>query len=229
MATFALIMKGVVRCFALILFLLSNGSIAAERPPEDDHLIPAPTRSDSRKYRELLAQKLGLDATDRARVVFNPSFTPETSLSLHFQTGSKTTYELRYAEASESIWQATDGGRLPQEASAIFSRKFAAPLPPTTAKLVEQAWRKMLTAPNTPRPIDPPPYLQAMDGTVAEFSVTTHNGKRALGEMYFPTGPKTKALVELADALIEFVKASKGDRAALEARIQREAAALLRL
>ena len=89
----------------------------------------------------------------------------------------------------------------------------------------------MLSGDQHPKPMREEDVGRTTDATVAEFSIQLSHGETLYGEVALELveGRKTRGLLEVANALIEYCKAIPTDRPAIASQIDRKASRLLDL
>jgi hypothetical protein len=162
-----------------------------------------------------------------------PAFAPEYSVSVYSRSLARgeVKYFVTYAAADQSLWQTSDAGTKPQGAEHIKIRRIDCEIPKEIAEKVKQAWLGMLTGNQHPTPMRQEDAARATDATVAEFSIQVSSAETLYGEIAaeLPRGPKTKALLDLANILADYCKAKPTDRSAIASRIDQEATQLLEM
>ena len=185
------------------------------------------------RYRAIRLSKLGPTRFDCGRMIVEPAFAPEYSVSVYSRQkeGKQRVYFATYVLAGSSLWQNSEIGRYPQRAEAIRVHRIDAKVPKRTAKLLKEAWLQMLSGAQRPRSIREED-VRSTDSTVAEFSIETSAGKSLQGEVLdiaSPPGQKAKALLELANSLIDYCKTEPAKRPSLVSELDRKATSLLAL
>lgn len=183
------------------------------------------------KYRALLLGKLGSTPFNCGRVMVQPAFAPEYSISVYSRSLARgeAEYLVAYVAADQSLWEESDAGKEPEQAEHIHIRQVNCEIPKQIAEKVKQAWFGMLTGNQHPTPMRQEDAARATDATIAEFSIQVPPTKTLYGEIptQLPSGPRTKALLEVANSLSDYCKAEPTDRPAIASKIDREATALL--
>ena len=89
----------------------------------------------------------------------------------------------------------------------------------------------MLSGDQHPRPMREEDAARTTDATIAEFSVQLPRGETLYGEMAIelPKGRKTRALLEVANALIDYCKAKPTNHPAIAGQIDRKVKGLLQM
>ena len=166
-------------------------------------------------YRALRLAKLGPTPFNYGRIIGQPAFDPEYSVSIyaHKTPNKPTSCSITYIAATRSLWQSTDIGRLPAEGKRISTRRIDADFPLETATRVRNAVNQMLSGDHKPKPVDEGDLLST-DATEMEFSL--RSGMSTLyGELnatLSPPGPRTEALLHVANLLVDYCKASPRHR-----------------
>jgi hypothetical protein len=185
------------------------------------------------KYRALWIGKLGPIPFNYARMMVEPAFAPEYSVSVYSRVlrRGQIKYVVTYMVADRNLWQTTDIGRYPQRARAAKTRRIDCEIPKQTAENVKQAWIGMLSGDQHPRPMREEDAARTTDATIAEFSVQLPRGETLYGEMAIelPEGRKTRALLEVANALIDYCKAKPTNHPAIAGQIDRKVKGLLQM
>jgi hypothetical protein len=184
------------------------------------------------KIRAILLKKLGPTPFDCGRMMAQPAFVPEYSVSVYSRSleGGGRKYFVTYIETDRNVWQATDIGRHPEEAAKVKIRRIDCEIAAPIAALVREAWIQMLSGNQRPRRWTVDDTTRFTDSTVGEFSIQLSHAKVLYGEMSsidFPAGPKTKMLVDLANTLVNYCKAKPTARPAIARQIDRKATRLL--
>ena len=185
------------------------------------------------KYRTVSMAKLNPTPFNYARMMVEPAFAPEYSVSVYSQSirPNRVKCVVTYIIADQNLWQATDIARQPQRAKGVKTRRIDCEIPKQTAENVNQAWIGMLSGDQHPRPMRPEDAARTTDATIAEFSVQLPRGETLYGEMRveLPEGRKTKALLEVANGLIDYCKAKPANHTAIARQIDRKAKGLLQM
>lgn len=172
------------------------------------------------KYRTLSMAKLSPTPFNYARMMVEPAFAPEYSVSVYSQPlrPDRVRYVVTYIVADQNLWQATDIARQPQRAKSVKTRRTDCEISKHTAEKVKQAWIAMLSGDQHPKPMRKEDVGRTTDATIAEFSIQLSQGETPYGKVALELveGRKTRGLLEVANALIEYCKAttdrSAGDR-----------------
>jgi len=221
---------------SLIRLLLVVGALAFSlllRAASDNDQLYQVNLAEFPKYRALSLGKLGPTPFNCGRVIVQPAFAPEYSVSVYSrslaQGGMK--YFVTYIAPDQSLWETSDAGRNPQNAENANVRRIDCEIPKEIAEKVKQVWLGMLTGNQSPTPMRAEDAARATDATIAEFSIEVPPAETLYGEIpaEVPKGPKTKTLVGLANALTEYCKAKPMDRSAIAGRVDREATRLLEM
>lgn len=220
-----------LRCIAAFMLWLdlvpfASGSTASDR----DRLLKVDL-TELPRFRAVLTSKLGPTRFDCGRVVFEPAFSPEYSVSVYSRESvdKRQQYFATYVVAEDSLNERTEIGRHAWKGNAVKSHRLDCQIPQRTAELVRRAWIGMLSGNQSPRPMRQED-LRTTDATGAEFSIQLSQGKALYGEVLaieLPPGEKTAMLVGLANTLIDYCKAKAKERPAIAAKIDRTANQLL--
>ena len=99
------------------------------------------------RYRLIWLNKLGLTPFDCGRMMVEPAFAPEHSVSVYSRpsNGRSRKYFVTYATVDRNLWQPTDIGRHPRRAEATKVSRVDCEIPASAADLVRQAWIQMLS------------------------------------------------------------------------------------
>ena len=186
------------------------------------------------KIRSILLKKLGPTPFDYGRMMVEPAFLPEFSVSVYSRSleGRGRKYFVTYIETDRNIWQATDIGRHPKEAEKVKIRRIDCEIDAPIAALLRQAWIQMLSGNQRPRRMTVEDATRFTDSTVGEFSIQLSHAKVLYGEVIsteFPSGPKTKMFMDLANTLLNYCKAKPKNRSAIAVKIERKAKQLLEM
>ena len=194
---------------ALAISLHSRALSNAAAPSESDRLFQVDLKEFPR-YRLIWLNKLGPTPFDCGRMMVEPAFAPEYSVSVYSQPSAtrQRRYFVTYVTADRSLWQATDAGRHAKEAEPAKIRRVDCEIPSSAAHLAKQAWIQMLSGSQRPRPMRKEDAARSTDATIAEFSIQLAHGKTLYGEfpVELPPGRKARALIELGDILSTIAK-----------------------
>lgn len=183
------------------------------------------------KYRALLLSKLGPTPFNCGRVTVEPAFAPEYSVSVYSRSllRDEVKYFVTYAAADQSLWETSDAGRNSEGAEHTKIRLIDCEIPKEIAEKVKQAWLGMLTGNQHPTPMRQEDAARATDATIAEFSIQVSPAQTLYGEIptQLPAGPRTKALLDLANSLSDYCKAEPAHRPVIASTVDHEATALL--
>lgn len=225
-----------MRKLFLVVFLLfglsfaRNSSFAASSANDCLHQVDL---AEFPKYRTLSMAKLGPTPFNYARMMVEPAFAPEYSVSVYSQSlrPDRVKYVVTYIVADQNLWQATDIARQPQRAKGVKTHRTDCEISKQTAEKVKQAWIAMLSGDQHPKPMREEDVGRTTDATVAEFSIQLSHGETLYGEVALELveGRKTRGLLEVANALIEYCKAIPADRPAIASQIDRKVGRLLEL
>jgi hypothetical protein len=212
--------------FVIICFLILQ-PIQASTPP--DRLEPVDA-NEFPAYRRVLKEKLLLTPFDYGRVIVVPAFTPEHVISVYSRQShdSKKLFYVTFLAPKESLWQATDGGRTPNNAKSLVVRQLDAEISESNADVIRRALIAMLSGHQRPRKWDVPSEFLYQDSTIAEFSV--HREHQALsGETVIASnvGRKTKLLLDLHENLVRYCEAAVSKRPEIARNIHETATKLL--
>lgn len=193
-----------------------------------DHLLPVDL-GENANYRAIIMAKLAKTPFDCGRVIVRPTFDSEISISI-YRSRKKTdtaSYFLTFISAQHSLWDASDGGRLPRRASPVSTRRVDRAISETLARQLRDAFSAVLSE-TRGLAIGEKPKRVVIEGPTTEFSIPRADGRVARGEIsYFPaTGPKLKRLEALTLDLLAYCKASPVTRHTLARKIERNASAL---
>src|ERR1700730_2431435 len=128
-------------------------------------------------YRALWLKKLGPTPFNIGRMMVEPPFAPEYSVSVYSQShaGREVRYFATYIIADRSLWQVSDVGRRPQRAKGAKTQRIDCEIPREVAEKVRQVWFGMLSGSQRPRAMRAEDAAQSTDATVAEFSIQVAN------------------------------------------------------
>jgi hypothetical protein len=211
---------------ACVFLLLVN---TASTNGVSDHLLPVKTNEDAR-YRELLKKLLCPTPFDCGRLIVEPPFQyGEESISVYSKgTEEKDRYCVSYLVASDSLRDVSDDGTNVERAQRVKIARIDAELPPTTAKLTKQVWKRMLFGSQAPRDWQHAPEKYYGDPTIAEFSIQFDSKViRGQAPMIPELGKKTKAFSQIGELLIGYCKAKADKRETILAEIDAKARQLL--
>ena len=173
--------------------------------------------------RALLLSKLGPTPFNCGRVTVEPAFAPEYSVSVYSRSlpRGEVKYFVTYLAADQSLWETSDAGKKPEDAERTTIGRIDCEIPKGTAEKMKQAWLGMLTGNQHPIPMRQEDAARATDATVAEFSIQVSPAEILYGEIatQLPSGPKTKAFLELANTLGDYCKAKLTDRPAIASKM----------
>jgi len=186
------------------------------------------------RYRALWQGKLGPTPFNYGRMMAEPAFAPEYSVAVYSRPigGGGVKYFVTYIAMNRSLWQATNVGKNPQGAERAKTRRIDCEIPKETALKVRQAWLGMLSGKQSPRPMREEDLVRATgDATIAEFSIQLSGEQALYDELVaeLPSGPKTRTLVEIANALADYCKAEPTARPAATSQIDRKVTRLIGL
>ena len=184
------------------------------------------------KYRALWLSKLGPTPFDYGRMMAEPASAPEYSVSVYSQSlgAGQVKYLVTYIIADRSLWDSSDVGKRPEGAEAAKTRRIDCEIPKEIAEKVRQAWFGMLSGKQRPIPLSADDAAPSTgEGTIAEFSIQPSGGETLYGEVDadFPPGWKTRTLLDIANDLIAYCKATPTDRQPIANKIDQQATALL--
>jgi hypothetical protein len=137
------------------------------------------------KYRALWMAKLGPTPFNYARMMVEPAFAPDYSVSVYSRSlgRDQVKYIVRYIAADKNLWQATDIGKQPQRANGVKTRQIDCEISKQTADRVKQAWIGMLSGDQHPKPMREEDAGRATDATLAEFSIQLSHAETLHGEV----------------------------------------------
>jgi hypothetical protein len=163
----------------------------------------------------------------------NPAFAPEYSVSIYSRSfaSGEVKYLVTYLAAEQSSWETSDAGKATQHAKHTDVRRIDNEIPKEIADKVRLAWLGMLTGNQSPTSMREEDAARTADATIAEFSIQVSRGDTLYGETVVeaPSGQKTKALLELANTLVEYCKAKGTDQPGIATRIDHQATELLEM
>jgi hypothetical protein len=184
------------------------------------------------KYRALWLSKLGPTAFDYGRMMAEPASAPEYSVSVYSQQlqAGQVKYFVTYIIADRSLWDSSDVGKRPEDGESAKTRRIDCQIPREIAEKVKQVWLGMLSGKQRPTSLSAEEAAPSTgEGTIAEFSIQRSGGETLYGEIDadFPPGWKTRTLLDIANDLIAYCKATPADRPAITSKIDQQATALL--
>ncbi len=177
------------------------------------------------RYQDFLTAKLGITPFDCGRVVDEPSFEPESIISVYSQMqNGRHAFYVTSVKAAANLWQRSKSMRAIAQAQAVDIKRVDAEIPQTVAEHIRQVWLRMVRE----RHPWERPRLEFELGGYLRFSIQQLDGPPLEAELWLPPrGPKTRALVKISDALWEYCKAAPANRPAIANEIDREATRLL--
>jgi hypothetical protein len=182
-------------------------------------------------YRKLRLAKLGITSFDYGRVIVEPAFAPEHSVSLYRKStpDGHVRAIITYVVADRNLWDATNGGIDIKRAQQVKTRRIDCEIPTRTAEKVRQVWIAMLAGKQRPIPMRAEDAARTTDATTTEFSIQLSTAETLYGEIAAeaPSGPKTRALLELVTALVHYCESDSEHRVKEAHRIDREATKLI--
>lgn len=202
------------------------------RGADADHLDPVHLEW-NQNYRKLALSKLCVTRFDCGRTFTLPAFTPESCVSVYSAANKgPRKYFVTYSEPEDSLWQRTDGGNRPRSAHGLKVQRIDADIPAETAEVLKKVWDRMLGDVRPENGSSSPSgwRMISVDGTDVEFSIERPNTRPFYGTLNVslpPPGKKTKQLISLSNALIDYCKATPQKRPAIAERIDRDAKRLL--
>jgi hypothetical protein len=216
-------MKLLFLCISIIAAVTPvSAENAAKR--NSDHLAPV-DRDDEiiNKYRQVLTSKLSITRFDFGRVIIQPSFESESSVSIYSRRAKGgETYYVTYIASRANLWQQTRSARKIEAAQSVGIERIDAELPKPVAELVRDIWIRMLED-RRPRPV----WLN-MQGRRLEFSLERRRNSPVEAELWLPPpGAKTEALVRLVDSLSTYCQNPSSTRIFLAQKVERQARQLL--
>jgi hypothetical protein len=205
---------------------LSLAQARSDDRPNADHLSPLDLSDKSiNNYRSFLAGKLGVTPFDCGRVIDTPSFEPESFVSVysHTQNGRRVCY-VTVTRADANLWQRTKSLHDMRAAQNVGIQRIDAEISESVAKKIRQVWTRMLQASRVPPPLG---LELELDGKLI-FSIQQAVGSTLAAQLWLPApGPKTRALVEMSNALWDYCKSAPANRPAIASKIDQEATRLL--
>ncbi|HZS18917.1 MAG TPA: hypothetical protein VFA51_13400 [Candidatus Udaeobacter sp.] len=182
-------------------------------------------------YRSLLLSKLGPTPFDCGRFIAEPAFAAEYSVSVYSQPSAdgEVKYFITYTASDKSLWETSNAGKDTKAARNINVHRLDCEIPRAIAQKTKQVWFAMLTDNQRRRPMHLQDAGRVTDATIGEFSLQLSPAKAIYGEMPVeaPVGVKTKTLVDIANALIEYYKAKPATRADIATTIDSTTTELL--
>ena len=222
------------RCIVAVTIWLPLASFVCQTAASQSDRLLQVDLTEFPRSRGILLSKLGPTPFDCGRVIFKPAFAPEYSVSVHStRVGDKLPkYVATYIKAEDSLNELFEPGVDPKEAQAVKVRRIDCEISKQTAEKLKQAWMGMLSGNQRARPMTEEDATRATDATIAEFSIQLSQVQilyAELLEVESPRGPKTKMLVDLANTLVDYCKARKGDRGTIASKIDGRATQLLKM
>jgi hypothetical protein len=207
-----------------------NSSFAASSP--NDRLYEV-SLNEFPRYRALWQGKLGPTPFNYGRMIAEPAFAPEYSVAVYSRSigRGEVKYFVTYIAMDRSLWHATTVGKNLRAAERAEMRRIDCEIPKETALKVRQAWLGMLSGKQGPRPMREEDVRATGDATIAEFSIQLSGEQALYGELVadLPSGPKTRTLVEIANALADYCKVQPRSRPAATSQIDRKVTRLIGL
>lgn len=195
---------------------------------QNDHLAPIRWNWDQ-MYRQLLTKKLGVTPFAYGRVFIKPSFEAESSISLFCNTAPKgEKCYVTYLVAAKNLWQATNGGNIPENAKSVKVRRVDIEIPKEAADAVKDAFSQMLLRTKSHSRGDE--RALPIDATNVEFALQ-RGGNRPLAAQANPflprQGKNVTKLLELAQDLESYCKVESSKRPLIKVTIERKAKELI--
>jgi len=200
---------------------------------EPDHLLPSTDLAAFPAYKTLMRKKLERTKFDCGRIILRPAFSNsnESSISVYgCSENGHVRYKVTCIMAMDSLWDASNGGALPEKGASVKTRRIDFFIPNA---LAEKLKTPIATLVKTARPLgaNEQPKSVTLEGLRIDFSIPQPGGRIAHGEMgdFPPMGPKLKHLQELALDLHESCEASAAERDTFLKKVERNATILIGL
>src|SRR5262245_30595005 len=228
---FTTILRNFVRLATALAISLDITALSnAAAPSGRDRLFEVDLKEFPR-YRLIRLSKLGPTPFDCGRMMVEPAFAPEYSVSVYSRPSASgpRKYFVTYLTADRNLSQTTDAGGHANEAEAAKIRRVDCEISASAAHLTRQVWTQMLSGGQRPAPMQQEDAARSTDARIAEFSIQLPHDKILAGEfpVELPSGRKTRTLVELGDTLVDYCKAKSADRQTIAAKLERTATRLL--
>jgi hypothetical protein len=201
------------------------------RAGEPDHLLPVAPYEGGQlaRYSKQLNSHLKLEAAVFAQLVVRPSFDPELVVRLHGKKGdndfdSTSQFFLTYSVADKNIWYSMSENGRGKKSDKVKVSTITTEIPKPLAIRIERLWEQMLlrTRYREQDVRSSGDRVIGTDGTTFEFSAWN-----AYGETWSPEERLSPLLfVELGASLVDYCKATSGDRPAAAKEIENKAAQL---
>ena len=210
----------------VVLGVLAFAGVCSGERRSSDYLSPL-ERVDEKitRYHVFLTEKLGVTPFDCGRVVDEPSFGPESIISIYSQThnGRRAFYESS-VQAEANLWQRSKSMGDMGQTRAVGIRRVDAEIPQGVAEHIRQVWLRML---RDRHPWERSRLEFALSGYL-RFSIQQPDGSPLEAELWLPARePKRQALVQISEALWNYCRAAPASRPAIAKKIDREANRLL--
>ena len=200
---------------------------------EPDHLLPPTNLAEFPAYKTLIRKKLERTEFDCGRIILMPAFSNsnESSISVYdCSENGQVRYKVTCIMAMDRLWDASNGGALPERGASVKTRRIDFFIPSALAEKLKIA---IATLVKTARPLDAneQPKSVILEGLTIDFSIPQPGGRVSHGEMgnFPPMGPKLKHLQELASDLHESCEASPAERDTFLKKVERNATILIGL
>ena len=218
-----------------LLFITRLGAAeSTTAAPTNDHLVPVVEYlGNAPLYRKLWEQKLLVTPGDVARFVQLPgSAGVEIAVSVHRDTqksgGLPGGYWVTMTQPSVPLSQCypSVGNEKPIDSRIVHIRRCDAPLPASTAFVIQRAWLKTL---KDSRPLPNSERWMSVDSTTEIFSAKSPDGK--IMEAQAPPIPlnsrkKVNALIRIGFWLADYCELHASDRPRLARKIETAASRL---
>jgi hypothetical protein len=167
---------------SLLCFPLA-GNAGLNAPSANDRLFQVDL-AEFPTYRALCLGRLGPTPFNYARMMVQPAFAPEYSVSVYSRSNGRghVRYVAAYVALDRNLWQTTDMGRHSKEVEVVKIRRIDCEIPARTADLIRGAWVRMLSGNQRPRPMREGDAGAATDATIAEFSIQLPHGQTLYGK-----------------------------------------------
>jgi hypothetical protein len=193
-----------------------------------DNLVPLNAGNVS--FREVLTSKLIIAPFNYAGVLFLPAFEGESFVSVYNHDRTRPTCHVTYIKAQSNLYQATDGGKHPENAGTIPVIRIDAEIPEDMARKLREIWKRMLDEAHPHVAQSQDWQTVPVDATRIEFALELSGSQTLYGEVdIFESNPgeKVKCAIDLSHRLIDYCKAGPTQRLPITSDIGQKAEALL--
>jgi len=214
---------------ASIVAALSFATSYTASSERDDHLIPPDPLFQN--YRDLLALKLGQTPFNCGRVIVQPAFEGESSISVYCspETSVGEKCYVVYTEASDNLWQQTNALQNTERANNVKIKRIDAGISATTGQSIRTAFSRILEMTQAQTVREDEMRALTPDATYTEFSLERPSGPPLSGELnvsLVKQGVHITKLRTLFRLLVEYCKTNRRNRPHIEQAIRKTATQL---